>query len=313
MKREFVKTCTFLIIFFLIYFYLSKVLENNEAAVRSGKFYARMTDTDIIVLGTSHALYGIDPEVMENAGINNVYNLSGYSQVVPMSYWILVNALDYCSPSIVVLDIYSIQSDAIYPSDHLSFMHSAMDAMPLSIHKMQMIENIFEDREIKKEFYFNNYLYHNRWKEIRLKDFEVLRYYLPSYHGKENGCIRDVKSVNALSPSVIDYSNQLVVSSNGMDYLKKIYDLCELKGIQLVLIQLPYNANEYQQQVGNGITIWAEEHGVLYYNMFYDTNLNIDYSVDYIEKEASHLNVMGAKKTSEALSSYLKNNVIIDR
>lgn len=306
-SKEVLKTSIFFVILLLIYIYVCKVLENNEAAVRSGKFYAGMTDTDVIILGTSHALYGIDPEVMANVGVENVYNLSGYSQVVPTSYWILLNSLDYCSPSIVVLDIYSIQSDAIYSSDHLSFMHSAMDAMPLSFHKIQMIENIFEDREIKKEFYFNNYLYHNRWKEISLKDFEILRYYQPMYHGQENGCIRDTKSVIATAPSIIDSNDYLVVSSNGMDYLEKIYDLCQSKGIQLVLMQLPYNASEYQQQIGNGITIWAEDHNVPYYNMFYDSGLNIDYSVDYIEEEASHLNMMGAKKTSEALAEYIRS------
>lgn len=312
-KKEFVKTSIFIILLLILFIYTSKVLENKEAAVRSGKFYAGMTNTNVIILGTSHSLYGLDPEIMKKEGVDNVYNLSGYSQVIPTSYWVLVNALDYCSPSVVILDVYSVQNNALYPKDNLSFLHSAMDAMPITINKIHMIESLLNDRETSKEFYANIYLYHNRWREIKIKDFEVLRYYFPTYHGMENGCIRDTKSVRGLEPTIINESNKIIVDSKGMEYLEKIYDLCEVKGIQLVLIQLPYNASEYQQQVGNGIYDWAYDHNVPYYNMLNDSNIDIDYSTDYIEAEAAHLNVLGAKKTSEALSMYLINNGIIDK
>lgn len=312
-KKEILNTLIFILIFFILYIYLSKVLENNEAAVRSGKFYADTTSTDVIILGTSHSLYGIDPEIMQNSGIRNVYNLSGYSQVLPTSYWVLVNALDYCSPSVVVVDIYSIQSDLKYSEGHLSFMHSSMDAMPLTLHKIQMINDLFVDQNTKIEFYANFYLYHNRWKEIKLKDFEVLRYYLPSYHGMENGCIRDSQVASSSTPYIIDDNDNTIVSSVSIDYLEKIYDLCKQKDIQLVLIQLPFNASEDQQKIGNGVNVWANQHDVPYYNMFYDDNLCIDYQNDYIESAGLHLNVYGAAKTSKALAHYLVSNNIMPK
>ena len=262
-------------------------------------------DSKVLILGTSHALYGIDPEVMSENGVPDVYNLSGYAQRIPTSYWVLNNALDYCDPEVVVVDLYSVSKDDKYSVESIGFVHTIMDAIPLSEKKIQMTKDLFEDKETQKEMLFSFYLYHNRWDKVRLKDFEVLRYYAKAYRGLENGCVRENKHAVAAVPTFISSDTESAVNSVSYEYLKKICDLCDEKGIRLVLTFIPHGAGEEEQAMVNRIGRLAEARGFGFYNMLYDAEIGIDYATDFTDKGAAHVNTTGAEKVSRALAEYL--------
>lgn len=304
-RKEILRLAVFLIVFGILFFYISSVLEDNFARSKKGKFFTGRMGSKVLILGTSHSLYGIDPEVMDENGVPDVYNLSGYAQRMPTSYWVLNNALDYCDPEVVVVDLYSVERDDKYSVESLGFVHMTMDAIPLSKKKIQMAKDLFEDKETQKEMLFSFYLYHNRWDELKPSDFEIFRYYTKGYRGLENGCVREKKCVAAETPTYISSEKSAGVNSVGYEYLKKICDLCDKKGIKLVLTFIPHAAGEEQQAIVNGIGKMAEEKGYGFYNMLYDPEIGIDYGTDFTDKGSAHVNTTGAAKVSKALAEYL--------
>lgn len=304
-EKPILRLATFMMVFAFLLFYVKNVMELNASKVKSGKFFADAVEPKVLVLGTSHVLYGIDPEIMDKKGVHDVYNMGGYAQRMPTSYWVLVNALDHCNPEIVVVDVYYIENKDKYSVESLGFMHTTMDAIPLSKNKVLMIRDLFEDKDTQKEFLYDFYLYHNRWETLKLSDLEILRYYSPSYHGMENGCIRDSRVTASVTPKIISEKEKVDVESVGMEYLEKIYDLCQKKSIKLILTNIPYGIGKEGQEIANGINDWAQERDVDYYNMFYDDSIGLDYSTDFVDKGAMHLNTAGAEKVSIALSDYL--------
>lgn len=198
-----------------------------------GKYYAGVSKCDIITLGTSHMLYGIYPHVMEAEGVHGVYNLGGYAQRMPTSYWILKNFVDYGrpKPKIVVLDLYIILFDDKYPSENLEFLHSSVDSMPFTPDKYAMINDLIPEH--KAEFMFKIYKYHERWRVLQLSDLDNLKYFLPNYLGHEGAvCSDEVKDEG--KPDIIPVDIYEEPLSVGREYFDKIIDLCDREGILLI-------------------------------------------------------------------------------
>lgn len=205
-----------------------------------------------------------------------------------------------------MLDLYKILSDEKYPVGNLEFLHSSVDSMPFTPDKYSMINDVIP--EYKTEFLFDIYKYHNRWSELELHELEVLRYFLPGYHGLQNGAIYKNEIKDEGKPDIIPvdiYEEPLTV---GRGYLDKIIDLCNKEGILLIVVNLPYNEDEDNQKAVNWVRIYADEKGFMFYDMLKDNNLQIDFSADFCG--AGHFNVVGAQKVSKALAEYMLNNCV---
>ncbi len=304
LKRIF-KYIVFNLILACLVLYACKLLERDESAKMKGKFWRAGSETDVLVLGTSHALYGVDPKVMEDEGVPKVFNLAGYAQRIPTSYWILVNALDYCKPSIVVLDIYPVENSDKYAAEHKDYLHMSADAIPFSIHKVQMMRDILEDDSMCWEFLADFYLYHNRWDSISLSNFNVISNSRVNLQDNKNGCIRSLEVVASESPRLVSDEGEPVPNTVGMEYLEKIYELCKQENIQLILTNIPYQISESAQQNVFAIGRWAKEREISLYNMICDDDIEIDFSTDFTDENAIHLNVYGQEKVSKALARYI--------
>ncbi|MBQ3790985.1 MAG: hypothetical protein II800_08630, partial [Lachnospiraceae bacterium] len=70
--------------------------------------------TDVLFLGSSHVINGIDPVLLyEEEGIASL-NLGGHGSILPASYYELLLALSYASPRLVVVDGYMMDRDYHY-------------------------------------------------------------------------------------------------------------------------------------------------------------------------------------------------------
>lgn len=307
-RKKYLCLLLFVFLFFVILCYCSLVLEDDGCRWMKGKYYAGMSGCDIVTLGTSHVLYGIYPEVMNEAGVSRVYNLGGYAQRIPTSYWILRNAVDYGrpKPKIVILDLHCILFNDKYPSENLQFLHSSVDSLPFTPGKIKMINDIIPDH--KKEFLFDLFVYHDRWNQLSIKDLEVLRYFLPGYHGLENGAVYNSEVKDEGTPVIIPGYMKEEPHGTGREYLDRIIDLCQKEDIKLMIINLPYNEGEEDQKVANWMEGYAKERGFLYYDMLKDDSIDIDYAADYCG--AGHFNTTGAPKVSRALAEYLLDNCV---
>ena len=90
-----------------------------------------------------------------------------------------------------------------------------------------------------------------------------------------------------------------------MEFFRISYALvvtCESRGIEVLLINLPYPASENNRRVANRLYDIAEEYGVGYINFL---NMDVvDYDTDMNDK-GSHLNPSGARKVTDYLGEYI--------
>ena len=177
------KTCIrlgiFLIIFFLIFAYLSAVffpkwknVDNTRPGIET--FYAQPRDSiDVLFLGTSSFRNGFSPiTIWEETGITS-YLRATAGQLPLVSYYYLLEALEYQQPKVVVLEGASLFSNSDVDKNE-SAIRKSVDPMRLSRTKLMLIRDVVS---ASKNQTFVSYIfpllrYHDRWKELERLDFE---------------------------------------------------------------------------------------------------------------------------------------------
>ncbi|MDO4345540.1 MAG: hypothetical protein Q4C50_12145 [Eubacteriales bacterium] len=283
---------------------LSEVTSRKTSDFYYGEYFDEEDLIDVVILGSSHAINGIFPmEMWRDYGIA-AYNFASHGSMIPTSYWVLRNLLDYGTPDMVVVDCYYLNWDEKTSPISADFLHNALDVFPLSVTKYQAVQDLWKDNELlnktdKIDFLWPFYTYHNRWSKLEKGDFVRKR---SAGRGAERrlGISEPVEYQRISRELISDETTWNVV------YLKKIIELCQEKGIECLLTFLPYPAGEEDQKGSNLAYQIAEEYGVNYIN-FLDTDCGIDFETDCWDSD-SHLNMSGANKVSAYLGKYIQEN-----
>jgi len=287
------------------------VLERKESVNKFKPFFEQKEDFDVLFLGNSHMINGVLPmELYQDYGIVS-YNLAGYGNSIPLSYWVLRNALDYTTPRAVVLEIHNTRK-TYKLSGSSGDEHKALDAFALSKNKYLAIEDLMSDPEafnddgyaypdLKWEFYFPIGKYHSRWNDLGSSDFS------PNVNQMMGAEIYEGVS-DPEDYYIIDENMALSEEGYGFEYLRKFIELCQSRGIEVVLTHLPFPSNEEEQMEGNAVWYIADEYGVHYLD-FVNLDQVADYRTDLFD--SSHLNASGAKKATDYLGRYLAENLEI--
>lgn len=136
-------------------------LQGKMTYQKNGDLLRVADDCDVLFLGTSHVTAEVFPmELWKEYGITS-YNISGYGHPMALSYWMLMNTLDYADPKVVVVDCYVMESDAIVIRDE-KFMHFSLDSIPLSKTKVMAVCDLFDDFDSRAEYLWSFSLYHDR-------------------------------------------------------------------------------------------------------------------------------------------------------
>jgi hypothetical protein len=88
-------------------------------------------------------------------------------------------------------------------------------------------------------------------------------------------------------------------------YLRKMIELCQSKGIKVVLAEMPFIATHDEQRYANGVQTIADEYGIPYLNFLQIPGV-VSRTIDMANK--GHLNDSGARKVSYYMGQYLKDN-----
>lgn len=289
---------------------LADLMENKYSDNRFDAFFRQEEDFDVLFMGTSHVINGIFPmELWNQYGIVS-YNFGTSDSRLPTTYWIMENALDYTVPELIVIDCYYLSSDMKH-GNNFSHLYHTLDAFPLSLVKVKTAWDILEEerkaggeerrvdsRGEKKEplsLLWNYSIYHTRWNEIGQGDFDPVR-------KKEKGA-EFITAVETPAETVkIRAEKKLEGETKGTEYLRKMIEDCQKRGIRVLLIYLPFPACENDQMEANRVLEIAEEYQVDYIN-FLDLDV-VDYGTDCFDA-ASHLNVSGGRKVTDYLGEYL--------
>lgn len=268
-------------------------LEGKGAYNKNGDFLRVADECDVLFLGTSHMTTSVYPmELWHDYGIAS-YNISGYGHPMTMSYWTFMNALDYAKPKVAVIDCYFLEAERVVIKDK-KFMHFSLDSIPLSRTKIRAVCDLFDDFKDRAEYLWTFSLYHDRWDELKKSDFDV-------EYGTTRGAIFEI-GISKPDAFVLRDVDVEPINSVGVDYLRRIVEECQSRGIEVVLTFLPFPAQEDQQRVAAYAGKLAEEYGVDYLN-FLQMDV-VDYDTDLFDSY-SHLNVSGGHKITSFLGKYL--------
>lgn len=299
MKKEYWKRIIGCLIIIVLLFYglngLSSIVRKKFPWYQKPTFLENCDDIDVMFLGSSHAVNAILPmELWDGYGIAS-YNMAGHGNTIPNSYWVMMNSLDYATPRLIVLDCVGISNPQ--KTSEL-YLHWSMDGFKLSKNKLNAINDLFPDTSKRIEYLWNFSLYHSRWNELSEEDFDVQQYIHYGGEPRVGVAIPDkTKDITTISKELFE--------TYGTEYLGKIIDECQSRGIDILLTYLPFPAGESQLNESLVVRDIADKYGIRYIN-FLETNI-VDYTTDCFDAN-SHLNPSGAEKITNYIGSYIKSN-----
>ncbi|WP_044913865.1 hypothetical protein [Butyrivibrio sp. WCE2006] len=321
MKRKLIltlKTILFLILLGGVLCTVMLVTERKTSYMKNKDFFeeAKKDHLDVLFLGSSHVINGINPiDLYEDYGITS-YNLGGHGSLLKESYWQLIRALDYCKPDYVVVDCFMMDRNYDYidemyeetPEEFrqaaISQLHLNMDAYPLSKLKIAAVKDLVHDPDIQKQYLFDFMVYHNRWNELEQKDFQRLT------GTSEYNMLMGAEMKHELEGSIsydyeYDTAARLPEHTVCEEYLMKIIDECQRDGIGILVTYLPFAAEPQDIQSANSAGDIAAQYGVPYINMLQMEDI-IDPKADL--SDPGHLSSTGAKKVTDCIGKWLSEN-----
>ncbi len=296
-----IKNTTKVLVFFLLLSILvttlSGILESKISVFKYKDFYDDDTEMDVLFFGSSLMMNSVLPmELYKNYGITS-YNCGNSCETIPMSYYVMKNAIQYRKPKIIVLETFYDGWGEKVQEGKESFIHFFYDTVPFSLEK---VKSIFELVGVEKseEFLFNLTYYNNRWEELTKTDFVM------EYSTEKGG----VSLVNYECRDYVyekkDPGYQLQIYPLAEEYLDKIKKLCDKNDIKLVLYQAPYCASEFEVLLAEQYVNYAKENNIPILSILSSNEIN--YKTDMADY--GHLNIYGAGKNTLNFGKYLMEN-----
>ena len=245
-----------------------------EDPLANGMLTERKNSIDVIFLGDSEVYSTFIPlKIWDEHGIAS-YVCGSSDQVLSFSYELAVKSFKMQKPKIVVLETNNIFRDVT----------SA---------------NVFIN---KAEALFSVFKYHDRWKDIQPKSWQMTGN--KTYDRKSKGFLFNT-SVN---PADVDgYMSRTdekeTIKEENKHYLKSINNYCRKNGAKFMLVSVPSTKN-WNYRKHNAVTEISNELGIEYVDMNTIDALCIDWKRD-TRDGGDHLNYFGASKATDWFGKYL--------
>ncbi len=302
------ESCAFVALALGLLIGLTNLTERKAGRNQFGPFLKDPQAYDVLFFSDSRLVNAVFPmELWDDYGIAS-YNLACYGTTLPVTHWSILNALDYASPKVVVLATNGV-SNPDKAMSNSSEAHTALDFFPLTRNKARAIEDLMSDPkavdedgnryvDMKWEYYFPLGKYHSRWHELTPEDWKG------GTPGVQNGAEIMVDVAYEEPYEIIEEDLYAEQTGVGYIYLRRIIETCQSRGIEVLLVNLPYHpAPEILQRHANTVGSIAEEYGVGYVD-FVRLDSVVDYAVDCYDLYA-HLNVSGGLKVTDYLGRYM--------
>ena len=279
-----------------------------SSPAQANSFYGlRKNSTDALIIGSSHAFYNLCPQELYDRYNIRSFNLGTPGQNVVCSYYWLKEALKYQHPQIVVLETFYFFNDTADIWNEGAH-RKAVNYMRWSPIKLQAIYDICK---VTPELSIASFLlpgarFHDRWKELSMEDFSTQYYrrhtemkgYLPVFLTAEG---------EGYQPFREDHSVQRAEMNDvEIDYVKRIVDLCNNEGIQVLFLTTP--TQDWNVQRHETVLDYSNELNVPYYDMNlqdqFDQLYGFDYYADGIDA-SGHANIVGGQKLTDYLGDIL--------
>ncbi len=285
-----------------------------DAEEMRGLYAEEENSIDILCLGSCNMYSSFSPVIAyEQYGLTS-YVYGCPDQELCISYHYLVEALKTQDIKAVVLETLFLTCEPTAKREY--YNRTAVEYMLPSLNKaqlifelggmeseyMQTVDSSAPDKLLTYAGYFFPLLrYHGR-EDVTNKDIEFY-YDRDDYSELKGG--RPLWSY--LQNENVDFAyvaNGDKIRDTSREYFIKIQELCEKKGIPLVLVKSP-NHYRWDEEATAAVTEFAAERGVTLLDFFnYDDFRVTDYS-----STTGRLNIYGMKRFTEHLSEYLVNEL----
>ncbi len=302
MKKKILSSLIFLGLILLIVTGLSKLFTDKKSGYYKSEFFNARTGFDALFFGASRMHEAADPVYLwEKYGISS-YNLASSGESIQMTYFVLREALDRCSPRAVFIDASKISDEPDKINSGYGFVHESIDALPLNKNKLEAVDyagRFFDGGKLS--FLSMMYAYHDRYDDLKEEDFKNRVNY-------DKGAYIMTSVYKRERPVHLTDEEMRFGNGDGIVYYKKILELCRERGVLCVLTDIPVDISFYdlnRQKKLNGLKRLTEEMGGAYigFNEIID-EVGIDYEHDFGDK--GHLNFLGAEKVCDYLADFLK-------
>ncbi|MGN1167792.1 MAG: hypothetical protein ACI4S2_15345 [Lachnospiraceae bacterium] len=241
--------------------------------------------------------------MFEDYGIA-AYDFGGSAQSMRISYYSILDILKKQTPKVIVLDIYAVAvEESCYTG---TIIDSNLMTMPINRFKY-MAYQAMEKQDWMLGF-FEFPITHTRYNEMTNSTFSENCSTLLGYEYRTQVNPQEETSNPHLVKEISD------PYPKAEKYLRKTIELCQEKGISIVLVNAPNPAaTEEDHRKYNYVAQMAEEYGIPFLNgCTAVAEIGIDYSTDCLD--SNHLNNVGAGKYTKWLAEYLISNYdLIDR
>lgn len=302
--RRLAAVVCFTALFLALFAGATQLLRNKNSAGAVLALYEEPRDSlDVVLIGSSHMLNGVFPLALwSDYGIVS-NNLAQHGQSIPISYYMVQEAIRTQHPSWIVLDTYMLYyPELIYEGDGNS--HKSIDNLAWAAPKLSAIFDLFSGSE-RWDYLLPLTFFHSRWKELSAADLAR-----PDTLGK--GCEYRLVVTPYPPEEQAGADARQPLSPVALDYLDRIVTLCREEGVELVLVCTPFLATPEQQGQMNAVADVAAEYGLTYWNFLQrPEETGFDPETDLYDY--SHLNANGALKFTRALGAELSALGVPDR
>lgn len=310
-KQTIINIISYILVLAIIIGILSKVsyvVEMKYSESNYGSFFDENEDYDVLFLGSSKVINGFFPmQLWKDYGITS-YNWGAHANLLPATYWLFMNTLDYKEPKVVVIDMFQLASDYKYTSPE--YLHNWIDVFDLSLNKIKAIVDLNSDSNKNKaikdgkldksnsasvtEFFWDFCKYHSRWNDIYDESFK------PPVLAEKGAQMR--LNIFPQERRELSTTNTIPDEKVGVIYLRKIIEACKERSIEVVLVNLPDGEGEEGLEQAVKMKELANEYDIKQID-FMEDNVIVDYEVDFYD--GKHLNPLGGMKTTDFIGKYL--------
>ncbi len=311
-SKKIIKGISFILIFVLLFIILQALLQpkwlNPSQPTALWDEYESLdkNTVDVFFVGTSLVYSAIDPMYLyKETGITS-YDLSSGGLRFDLASAALSEALKSQSPKVIFLEMSPVRYSG---SKNEAQLRTLLDQLPISVSKIAYILRCDNEDITLLNGLFPFFRYHSRWEDLNWNDFHYL------FGDEETTYMRG----HRISYKIEEGGEWMFNSGDDLDYeipwrvrkyLGEIVDLCDKKGIDLILYKIP--ALNWQEKWSDASETLAEEFGLTYWEMFYDIDeMGIDSEFDFRDGN-KHMNQYGAQKVTSYIGEYLVENYSLE-
>ena len=310
-KRVIIKIICFAAVFVLLFVGAGQVLAYNWSPTHflaeRYEDFEEEAQVDVIYAGGSNAYVSIAPIVIWHQTGLTGYNFATGNSNPMLVYYQLKYAFSVNKPKLVVLDVTGLDhtfDPTVSSPEGEAVFQRVFSTLPDRSLRYELLRDMKAHwPDIDTEMYlFPALRYHTRWEELTQDDFdrsgasEKYRFY-------RKGCYMSVKTFQKKMPEEL-YEIDDEVQEINMEYLEKIWGLCQENGVQLMLVNCPKMS--HNQNVEDAVSAFAGENGLnyLYYRTMEELkSTGLDPKKHFYDK--AHTNIWGQRVFSEFIAGYL--------